>query len=98
MGWAMTVLMEPVMLPFESVEVKGTGIATGVVGKVVARAGEGVMTMLLDAGAGGFEMAGSRSLALCWIAGASGDGGLETRLTVGLVLSVGTIAKAAESA
>ena len=31
-GWAIAVLVEIVMLPCESVEVTGTGIATGVVG------------------------------------------------------------------
>ena len=51
-GKATAVLVEMVMLPFESVEVVGTRTATGVVGKVVAGGGEGVMMMLLDAGAG----------------------------------------------
>lgn len=35
------------------VPLTSTGIATGVVGEGVAKAGEGVMTMLLDAGVGG---------------------------------------------
>lgn len=51
-GKATAVLVEMVMLPFESVEVVSTRTATGVVGKVVAGGGEGVMMMLLDAGAG----------------------------------------------
>lgn len=61
MGWAMTVLVEMVMLPFESVEVTGIGIATGVVGKVFAEAAEGVMTEVLDAGSsiGGVREAGA---------------------------------------
>ena len=42
-----------VMLPLESVEVTGTGIATGAIGRVETGVGERVMTMLLDAGAGG---------------------------------------------
>lgn len=66
----MAVLVEMVMLPFESVKVMGTGIATGVVAKVLARAGEGVMTMLLDAIAGGVEATGTIWLAGCWISGA----------------------------
>ena len=50
-----------VILPSKSVEVTGTGIATGVVGKVVAKAGEGVMTKVLDAGSsiGGVREAGA---------------------------------------
>ena len=51
-GKATAVLVEMVMLPFESVEVVSTRTATGVVGKVVAGGGEGVMMMLLDVGAG----------------------------------------------
>ena len=61
MGWTIAVLVEMVMLPFESVEVTGTGIATGLVGKVDAKAGAGVMTKVLDAGssAGGVREAGT---------------------------------------
>lgn len=70
-GWATAVLVEMVMLPFESVEVTGTGTATGVVGKVATGAGEGVMMMLLDTGAGGFEATGSTLLAGCWTTGAA---------------------------
>lgn len=62
-GWAMAVLVETVMLPFESVEVTGTKTATGVVGKVVLRDAEGVMTMLLDAGAGEFGVSESNPFA-----------------------------------
>ncbi len=58
-GWATAVLVEMVTLPFESVKVTGTGTATGVFGMVGAGAGEGVITMLLDTGAGGLEMTGS---------------------------------------
>ena len=53
-GKATAVLVEMVMLPFESVEVMGTRTATGVVGRVVIGDGERVITMLFDAGAGGF--------------------------------------------
>ena len=62
-GWATAVLVEIVMLPFESVEVTGTRIATGVVGSVVVGVGKGVMSMFLDAGAGRDGTTGSRSLA-----------------------------------
>ena len=58
------------MPPFESVEVKGTRTATGVVGKAVVGAGEGVMTMLVDGGAGGFETTGSMPLVTSWTSGA----------------------------
>lgn len=64
MGWTMAVLVEIVMLPLESVEVTGTGIATGVVGRVVTAAGEGAMTMLLDTAAKGIT-AGTM-LDGCW--------------------------------
>ena len=74
-GWATAVLVEMATLPFESVEVTGTGTATGVVGRVVAGVGEGVMMMLLDAGAGRVESTRSSSLAGGRIAGAeSGTG------------------------
>ena len=62
-GWAVAVLVEIVMAPFASVDVMGTGTATGVVGKAIVGAGEGVMTMLVDRGAGGFETAGGMPLA-----------------------------------
>ena len=52
--------METVTLPFESVRVTGTGIATGVFGMVGAGAGEGVITILLDTDAGVLETTGSR--------------------------------------
>lgn len=66
MGWAMAVLVEMVTLPFESVEVTGTGTATGVVGRLVIGAGKGVMTMLSDAGAGEFETTGDMAAAWGW--------------------------------
>ena len=69
-AWATAVLVEIVVLPFESVEVMGTRIATGVVGKAVVGAGEGVMTMLVDKGAGGFETTGGTPLAGSWTSGA----------------------------
>lgn len=69
-GWAMAVLVEMVILPLASVEVMGRGVATGVVGRVVAGVGDGVMTMLLDAGAGGIATTGTIALAGCWTAGA----------------------------
>lgn len=69
MGWAMAVLVEMVMLPFESVEVTGIGTAMGVVGRIVTGAGEGVTTILFDAGAGGFETTGIVSVAGRWAAG-----------------------------
>ena len=53
MGWAMAVLVEMAMLPFEPVEVMITGTATGVVGSIGTGIGGGVMTTVLDAGAGG---------------------------------------------
>lgn len=61
MGCTMAVPVSMVILPSESVEVMGTGIATGVVGKVVAKAGEGVMMKVLDAGSsrGGVREAGT---------------------------------------
>lgn len=69
-GWTMAVLVEVVMPPFASVDVMGTSIFTGVVGKAVVGTGEGVMTMLVDGGAGGFEMTGGMSLAASWTTGA----------------------------
>ena len=59
-GWATAVLVEIVMLPFESVEVTGTRIATGLVGSVVVGVGKGAMSMFWDAGTG---TTGSESLA-----------------------------------
>ena len=70
-GWAITVLVEIAMPPFASVDVMGTRITTGVVGKAVVGAGEGVMKMLVDRGAGGFETTGGLPLAGSWISGAS---------------------------
>ena len=58
------------MPPFESVEVKGTRTATGVVGKAVVGVGEGVMMMFVDEGAGGFEMTGGMLLVGSWTSGA----------------------------
>lgn len=78
-GTAMAVLVEMVMPPFEPVEVMGTRTATGVVGKVVSGDGEGVMMMLLAAGAGGPEISGSNSFADSRTAG------------TGATVSVGTI-------
>ena len=51
-GWATAVLVEIVMLPFESVEVTGNRIATGLVGSAIVGVGNGVISMFLDAGAG----------------------------------------------
>lgn len=60
-GYAMAVLVETVVLPFESIEVMGTGIAMGVLGKAFADAADGVMTKVLDAGSsiGGVREAGA---------------------------------------
>ena len=69
-GWATPVLVRIVMPPFESVEVTGIRTATGVVGKAIVGAGEGVMTMLAERGAGGFEMTGGMPLAGSWTSGA----------------------------
>lgn len=55
MGWAMAVLVDVVMLPCESVEVTGTRTATGVVGRVLTGAGEGVMTRLSSAESGALD-------------------------------------------
>ena len=60
----MAVLVEIVMLPFESVEVTGTWTATGVAGSVVVWTGERVMMVLWDAAVNGFDTTGS-----VWIAG-----------------------------
>ena len=68
-GWTMAVLVETVMAPFESVEVTGTRTATGVVGKAVIGVGEGVMTMLVDRGAGE-SRTGGMPLAGSWTSGA----------------------------
>ena len=66
----MAVLVETVMLPFESVEVMGTRTVTGVVGKAVVGVGEGGVTMLVDGSAGGFETMGGMLLADSWTYGA----------------------------
>lgn len=58
-GWTTAVLVEIVIPPFESVDVTGTKTATGVVGRAVAEAGKGVITMLLD---GSNSLAGSRKI------------------------------------
>lgn len=55
----MAVLVEIVMLPFESVEVTGTWTATGVVGSVVVGTRERVMMVLWDAAVDGFGTTGS---------------------------------------
>ena len=68
-GWTMAVLVEVEMLPFASVEVMGTRIVTGVVGKAVVGTGEGLMRMLVDGGAGGFETMGGMPLAGSWTFG-----------------------------
>lgn len=78
-GWATAVLVETVMLPFESVEVTGTRIATGLVGSVVVGVGKGAMSMFLDAGAG---TTGSKSLA--------GPGPVVAAFPAGPVVVVGT--------
>lgn len=62
-GWTRAVLVEIVMPPFGSVEVTGTKTATGAVGRAVSGAGEGVITMLWDVGACGFDATGSKRLA-----------------------------------
>ena len=95
MGWAMAVLVEMVTLPFESVEVTGTGTATGVVGKLAIGAGEGVMTMLLDAGAGEFETTGSMALAGCWTIGAAGAPGGGNEVDAGAISGAGESATGA---
>lgn len=59
----MAVLVEVVMLPLGSVNVMGIITATGVVGTAVTGPGEGVITMLSDTGAGGFETGESILLA-----------------------------------
>ena len=69
-GWAIAVLVETVMLPFESVEVTGTRIATGVVAKDIVGDSEGVMTMLVARGTGGFETTEGMPLAGSWTSGA----------------------------
>ena len=97
-GWAMAVLVDMVILPLESVEVTGTGIATGLVGRIVGGAGEGVMMVLLDAGAGGFELTGTILLAGSWTAGAASIEGLETGFAAGVVVDVGASSGATESA
>ncbi len=74
-GWTIAVLAETVMLPFEPVEVTGIKTATGVVWKVVGGVGEGVMLMLLDAGAGVFGTAGTSSFADSKTSGAWSIGG-----------------------
>ena len=58
------------MLPFESVDVVGTRIATGVVGIVATEDGEGVMMMLFDAGAAWLITTGSRLFADTMTSGA----------------------------
>ena len=89
MGWATAVLVEMVMRPFGSVEVTGTGIATGAVGTVVAGPGEGVMTMLVDAGAGGGATGG--------VSGGEASGGgvsVEEGVSAGGAFDVGVSAGA----
>ena len=58
------------MLPFESVDVVGTRIATGAVGIVATGDGEGVMMMLFDAGAAWLKTTGSRLFADTMTSGA----------------------------
>lgn len=58
------------MLPFASVDVVGTRIATGAVGIVATGDGEGVMMMLVDAGAGWLISTGSRLFADTMTSGA----------------------------
>ena len=53
MGCATAVLMEMVVLPFESFAVMGMWTTTGVAGSVGAGGGVGVITTVLDAGARG---------------------------------------------
>ena len=71
-GWTMAVLVEVEMPPFASVEVMGTRIVTGVVGKAVVGTGEGVMTMLVDGGTGVFERTGGMPRAGSWTSGPFG--------------------------
>ena len=47
----------------ESVEATGAGTGAGIVGRTVAMAGKGVITMLLDTGPGDFESTVSKRLA-----------------------------------
>ena len=58
------------MLPFESVDVVGTRIATGAVGIVAIGDGEGVMMMLFDAGAAWLTTTGSSLFADTMTSGA----------------------------
>lgn len=58
-GWAIAVLVEIEIPPFESVDVTGTRTATGVVREAVPAAG--VMTMLEGTSAGVVETTGSMS-------------------------------------
>lgn len=77
------------MLPFESVDVVGIRIATGVVGIVAIGDGEGVMMMLFDAGGGFFP------------SGALNGEGLMTMLSAadaGEVVTTGSSALADSSA
>ena len=73
-GWTTAVLVEMVMLPFESVEVTGIKTATGVVGRAAAGDGEGLTTMLLDAGAARLVTIGSSSFADTRAAGEGATG------------------------
>ena len=99
MGWAMAVLVEMVMPPFESVKVTNTATATGVAARVVTKAGEGLPTMLSDVGAGEFELTGSMSFAVSRTFGlASPAGGLDVGFAAGVVVIFGTISSAGESA
>ena len=61
----MAVLVETVMLPFESVEVTVIWTATGVVGSVVVGTGERVMTMLSDGAVSGSNTTGGILVAGC---------------------------------
>ena len=72
----MAVLVEIVMLPFESVDVTGTWTARGVVGIIDVGIGEGLMIMLSDAGDGGSEATGSILVVGCGAAGPSFTGEL----------------------
>ena len=70
MGWITAVLVEMLMLPFESVDVVGTRTATGAVGVVATGDGEGVMMMLFDAGAACLKITVGRLLANATTSGA----------------------------
>ena len=90
MGWAMAMLVEIVMLPFEFVEVTATWTATGVVGKNLFGTGKGEMIMLSDAAVGGFSTTGSILVVGCGAAGTSFAAEIMRCFVAGVVVVVGT--------